>query len=91
MPQNAPSRKNFAPVPGSTRDRLARAVRSARAGEGLTQADLAEKAGVGRNRVSDIESGEADPRLSTIEKVTDALGLSLTLIGGDAVVAASST
>lgn len=46
-----------------------------RAALGLTQAQLAERAGMHQTRVSEIERGDnLDPRLSTIEALARALG-----------------
>ncbi len=42
---------------------------------GLTQAELAAKAGVRAASVSDIEGGKIDPRLSTLKALASALGL----------------
>lgn len=40
---------------------------------GLTQAKLAELAGVTQAYIAKIEAGEADPRISTLEKISNAL------------------
>ncbi len=45
-----------------------------RANQGLTAGELAEKAGLGRQTVSRIEKGEAEPRLQTVGKIAKALG-----------------
>lgn len=79
MRDKAPHRKDFATRSVPARERLAKLIRQARAGEDITQAALAVKAGVGPNRIYEIESGSADPKLSTLEKVAGALGLELTL------------
>ncbi|MEM0899252.1 MAG: helix-turn-helix transcriptional regulator [Pseudomonadota bacterium] len=42
---------------------------------GLTQAELAEKAGVRAASVSDIEGRKLDPRLSTLKAIANALKL----------------
>jgi transcriptional regulator with XRE-family HTH domain len=43
---------------------------------GLTQGELAEKAGVGINTIVRIETGEIEePRVSTLRKLASALGL----------------
>lgn len=42
---------------------------------GLTQGDLAERAGVRVATISDIESGKIDPRLSTMVALATALGM----------------
>lgn len=60
-------------------DRLGEAVRSKRAALRLSQQEVAERAGVSPTRVTEIENGKSDPRLSTIESITDVLGLSITV------------
>jgi predicted transcriptional regulator len=39
---------------------------------GLTQSDLAKRAGVSQPLIARIESGDVDPRLSTVRKILDA-------------------
>ena len=57
-------------------DELGRARRSA----GLTQDELASRAGLSRLTVHRIEHGGIDPRLSTLQEVARALGLELLLV-----------
>ena len=47
----------------------------ARQASGLTQAELSERAGTSRATIAQIESGEGDPRLSTLGAIADALGV----------------
>tara|TARA_R110000782_G_C14804145_1_gene412165 strand:- start:625 stop:1194 length:570 start_codon:yes stop_codon:yes gene_type:complete len=47
-----------------------------RKARGLKQEELAERAGVSITQISKIERNETDPRASTIEKLTTALGCS---------------
>jgi len=47
----------------------------AREAAGLTQSDLAEKAGTSRATIAQIESGSGDPRLSTLGALADALSV----------------
>ena len=44
--------------------------------EGLTQAQLEERAQLGHNTVSRIERGETHPRTMTLEQLAQALGIS---------------
>ncbi len=44
---------------------------------GLSQAELAEKAGVRTATVSDIEGGRIDPRISTVKAIAGALSLGI--------------
>lgn len=44
---------------------------------GLTQAELAERAGLRKATVSDIEGGKIDPRLSSLRALAAALGVDI--------------
>ncbi|AKC70699.1 transcriptional regulator [Pandoraea oxalativorans] len=48
---------------------------SARKDAGLTQAELADQAGLSRMTVQKMESGALDPRMSTLLETARALGL----------------
>lgn len=61
---------------GSRRE-LAEIVRSARADLGLTQQELADRIGVGRLLVVQIESGKANPTLDNMLLIIGALNLDL--------------
>ena len=54
-------------------------VRDLRRSRGMTQADLAELAGVGRRFVSELENGKETLRLGETLKVLRVFGLTLTL------------
>lgn len=58
-------------------ERVAGHIRAARARKQLTQGQVAEMAGVGPNKVSQIETGSVDPRLSTLDRVLKALDLAI--------------
>jgi HTH-type transcriptional regulator/antitoxin HipB len=60
----------------SIRD-LAAAIRGRRTELGLTQADLAMRAGVSRKWVYEFEAGKPAAELQLILRVVDALGLAL--------------
>jgi transcriptional regulator with XRE-family HTH domain len=45
----------------------------------LTQEQLAELAGIGLRTLKQFESGKGNPTLATLQKVTEVLGLELTL------------
>lgn len=49
-------------------------IRKLRAEKGWSLDDLAEKSGVNRMSISQIERGTVDPRVSTIERIATALG-----------------
>ena len=57
------------------RERFGDAVRSRRELLGLTQEDLAGKAGIHRTYLSDIERGSRNPSLINIERLARALSL----------------
>ncbi len=56
---------------------IAEAVKHWRAFRGLSQRDLAERADVGQVLIARLELGQTDPRLSTLVKLTDALGIQM--------------
>lgn len=57
---------------------LASHVRKARLKTGLTQRDLGERAGMDQAVISKLERGFHRPRIDTLRRIADALGLSLT-------------
>ena len=52
---------------------LGRAVRKRRRELDFSQEDLAERAGLHRNYISDIERGDRNPSLESIQKLAKAL------------------
>lgn len=62
---------------GEVREAVAKSIRMARADKRLSQIEVAEIAGTSPSRVSELESGKSDPRLSTLARVADALGLAV--------------
>jgi len=65
----------------------ARLLRQARARSGLSQRDLAARAGVSQPMISAIERGVQDPRHGTLDKLLRACGheVDLVLRGGEGV------
>ncbi|MFF7949157.1 helix-turn-helix domain-containing protein [Streptomyces griseorubiginosus] len=59
-------------------------LRAARDRAGLTQEELAERAGIDRPAYSEIERGLRDARLSTLLRIETALGAELVLLPGRA-------
>ncbi len=57
--------------------RFGDAVRKARADAGLSQEELADRAGLDRSYVGGVERGERNPTLIVIAKVAKGLGVSL--------------
>lgn len=45
----------------------------------ITQQQLADMADIGINTLSKIESGQANPTLGSLQKITDILGMEITL------------
>lgn len=52
-------------------------LRRLREVKGLTQAQLADKAGISRLGYANIENGRAEPKVSTLRRIADALGVRL--------------
>lgn len=52
-------------------------IRKIRVAHGLTQTDLSKKAKVAQSTLSEIERGVSSPRLITLRKITEALGVDL--------------
>jgi predicted transcriptional regulator len=48
-------------------------IRAARSLTGLTQAELAREAGLSATALGAIESGDSDPKLSTVTRLVEAL------------------
>jgi len=63
--------------------RLANELIRARLGKKMTQAELAEKAGVSRVVVARLESGATNPTLETVNRVAGVLGKELKLVGSN--------
>jgi len=61
----------------SIRERFGFAVKSRREELGLTQEEFAERAGIHRTYISDVERGGRNIGLLNIERVADALDLSI--------------
>jgi predicted transcriptional regulator len=59
---------------------LARSIIQTRLAKKMTQAQLAEKAGVGQAVIARLESGTQNPRISTVTRVASALGKELKLV-----------
>jgi len=54
-------------------------MRWARAAAGLTQAELARRAGVSQPAIAQIEHPDSNPTIDTLQKVADALGVKLSV------------
>lgn len=62
-------------LPSNIKTLLGTNLREIREIKGLTQEELAEQIGISHAPISKIENGEGNPTLDTIEKITDALGI----------------
>ncbi|WP_279236993.1 helix-turn-helix domain-containing protein [Heliorestis convoluta] len=54
---------------------IATRLRTVREQSGLTQAELAEKAGVSPGLIGQLEQGKVQPSLRTIERISEVLGV----------------
>lgn len=63
--------------------RLANELIRARLGKKMTQAELAEKAGVSRVVVARLESGTTNPTVETVNRVAGALGKEFRLVASN--------
>ncbi|NYT59616.1 helix-turn-helix transcriptional regulator [Alcaligenaceae bacterium] len=59
---------------------LAANLEAIRKASGLTQSQLAERAGLNRMTVQRLESGALDPRMSTLMEMARAMGMELMLV-----------
>jgi transcriptional regulator with XRE-family HTH domain len=59
---------NMAPV-----ERMAEKLKALRERRGLSQEELAKRAGISRTYLARLETARQDPRLSTLEKLAKAL------------------
>lgn len=56
--------------------KIGKAIKAARLENGMTQADVAKKAGIGLNRYAIVERGEAENiTINKLEKIVKALGI----------------
>ena len=65
------------------KDKIAAAVRHLRRRAGLTQAELAEKAGISRATLARVELAEVDPAASTLRALARALGVTVNDLFGE--------
>ena len=61
-------------------------IRKARKERGLTQSELAEKAGISRSYFADVEKGYYNPSLDTLQKIAAALDTTSGVLLGEASV-----
>ena len=63
-----------------TRERIGQRIAALRSVAGMTQAQLADKAGLQRSHISRIEAGSLAVTLESIEAIAQALGMTVDLI-----------
>ena len=64
------------------RRRVGLNVKRLREAQGISQEDLADRAGVHRTYVSGVERGVRNPTVTVLEKIAGALGEPLTVLVG---------
>lgn len=60
-----------------TKETIAKAIRNARERKGLSQTEVAKKAGITRNTVARIERGEQEPTFATVKKIAKVLDIDI--------------
>ena len=60
-------------------EKLIQAIKERREMMHVTQATLAELAGVGLRTLKQLESGKGNPTLETLQKLADVLGMEISL------------
>ena len=65
-----------------TRDRIGFRIATLRKLAGLTQEQLADKAGIQRTHLSRIEAGKYAVALETIQAIAEALGMTVDIVDG---------
>lgn len=75
IPRGYPSARISPSLAARKAAQLGAAIRRVRRLQGLTQAELAERAGIGRCAMVRIERGQQMPRLTTMIAVLGAMGL----------------
>jgi len=64
----------------TTMEALSRNLRTLRTLHGLSQKQLAERVGVSHPRISELECGNGDPKLHTLEKIAKAFGTTVSAL-----------
>ena len=63
-----------------THEEIIATIRNHRKTLGITLAELSEKVDIRATTICDIENGKRNPSLTTLLRITDALGLSISLL-----------
>ena len=56
---------------------IMQAIIDARKGAGITQKELSERAGIAQGDISKLENGNANPSIRTLQRLADAMGMTL--------------
>jgi len=64
-------------MPRDIVDRFAEHLKEVRNEKGMTQVDLAEKAGIQSTYLSDLENGKKEPCLRVLEMLATSMGISV--------------
>lgn len=75
--RRAPAGRKLAPIRIDPGLALALQIRWARAKQGLTQGELAKRAGVSQQQVAKLERPGENPTIGTIKKIAKALGVNV--------------
>lgn len=62
-----------------THEEIITTIRNRRKSLGITLAELSERVDIRATTICDIENGKRNPSLTTLLRITDALGLSISL------------
>lgn len=62
-----------------THEEIIATIRNRRKSLGITLAELSERVDIRATTICDIENGKRNPSLTTLLRLTDALGLSISL------------
>ena len=62
-----------------THEEITNQLKNHRKSLGITLAELSEKVDIRATTICDIENGKRNPSLTTLLRITDALGLSISL------------
>ena len=73
MPKSLSPQTTVVPSSTEMRDAFGRSVKALRLKAGMTQGDLGEKCGIGREAISRIENGQFNLTLETMSRVATAL------------------
>lgn len=81
-PTSLPRHARLRWIPVSARLSAVLTLRWARQDAGLTQAQVAKRAGVSQQQIAKLENPDENPTLGTLSKVSEALGMPLTVSFG---------